>query len=698
MIQSIVMFLLISGKYIDIPHTDVEPHIDGFIEDTWNHADSVDDFIQSVPYEQQLPTERTVVYVLQSNRDLYCAVRCYSASGKPTVHYSENDDYVTLYLDPFGSKSTAYYFKVYASGMNGDGWILDDGRSSDDSWDGVWEKAVKVYDDRYEVEMKIPFKSIRYKKELSEWGINFKRYIASKQETAYWTEVLQVEGNLVSKYGALRNVHPRTSGYYFELYPEFFMRSEKEATDPWKTSVSGSMNLKWDITPQVSLNATTFPDFAQIESDPYTLNLSQYETYLDERRPFFLEGKEIFRMPDFGAGKAFFSPLTIYYSRRIGKSMYHEAVPILGGLKLTGKSQRWNFGFFGTYTDSLETEPHRGFGVLRLQHKLLKTSDIGLLCSGTRARNDDYNYALGFDGVFRSGFHQFIYQTAVSDKNNKKGWALSSGYMGFIKNFLTMGGVSVVHDSFDVGEIGYVPWSGLKKAMLCSGPFKTYSRGFIKNLWIGSGIAVIQVPGDSVNWSTLGLFILNPNFRNNWGCNLELNIGSYYEANMHYVLRAINVSIWGNGAKYGLNIGGNYSYGYNYYRNFLAYQGANWFSFEYNLLPRINVSLSSNIWVEWDTTNTICAMTPVITPRIDFTITPTMTIGIFNECVMTVPETNFSEAEVSTNRLGVLFSWNFQPKSWFYIALNDCRGQDEFGNLQLQNQIGAIKIKYLVYF
>ena len=698
MIQPIVMFLLISGKYVDIPHTEIEPRIDGFIEDTWNHADSVDDFIQSVPYEQQLPTERTVVYVLQSNRDLYCAVRCYSASGKPIVRYSENDDYVTLYLDPFGSKSTAYYFKVYASGMNGDGWILDDGRSSDDSWDGVWEKAVKVYDDRYEVEMKIPFKSIRYKKELSEWGINFKRYIASKQETAYWTEVLQVEGNLVSKYGALRNVHPRASGYYFELYPEFFMRSEKEATNPWKTSVSGGGNLKWDITPQVSLNATTFPDFAQIESDPYTLNLSQYETYFEERRSFFLEGKEIFRMSDFGADKAFFSPLTIYYSRKIGKSMYREAVPILGGLKLTGKSREWNFGLFGAYTDSLETEPQRGFGVLRLQHKLHTTTDIGLICSGTRARNDDYNYALGFDGIFRSGFHQFIYQNAVSDKNNKKGWALSSGYMGFIKNFLTMGGVSVVHDSFDVGEIGYVPWSGLKKAMLCSGPFKTYSRGFIKNLWIGAGIAVIQEPGDSVNWSTLGLLIFNPNFRNNWGCNLELNIGSYYEASIHYVLRAINVSAWGNGAKYGLNIGGNYSYGYNYYRNFLAYQGVNWVLFEYNVLPRLTASLSSNIWMEWDTTNTICAVTPMITPRIDFTVTPTMTLGIFNECVMTVPDANFSEAEVSTNRLGVLFSWNFRPKSWFYIALNDCREQDEFGKIQLRNQIGAIKAKYLIYF
>jgi len=698
MILLIICLLLVNDKSLEMHYVDVEPHIDGFVEDTWRLADSVDDFTQSVPYEKQLPTEHTVVYVLQGKRDLYVAFRCYTVGGKLNVHFSENDDCVTLYLDPFGSKSTAYYFKVYASGMNGDGWILDDGRSSDDSWDGVWYRAARIYDDRYEVEMKIPFKSIRYKKELSEWGINFKRYIVSKQETAYWTEVLQVEGNLVSKYGALRNVQPRASGYYFELYPEFFMRSEKEVTDPWKTNVSGSMNLKWDITSQVSLNATTFPDFAQIESDPYTLNLSQYETYLEERRSFFLEGKEIFRMSDFGAGKGFFSPLAIFYSRRIGKSIYNEVVPVIGGLKLTGKFQKWNLGFFGTYTDSLETEPHRGFGVLRLQHKLLKTSDIGLLCSGTMSHRDDYNYALGLDGVYRSGFHQFIYQTAVSDKNNKKGWALSSGYMGFIKNFLTMGGVSVVHDSFDVGEIGYVPWSGLKKAMLCSGPFKTYSTGFIKNLWIGSAISVIQEPGDSVNWSTVGLLIFNPNFRNNWGCNLELNIGSCYEASIHYVLRAINLSIWGNGAKYGLNIGGNYSYGYNYYRNFLAHQGVNWVSFEYNVLPRLTVSLSSNIWMEWDTTNTICAVTPMITPRIDFTVTPTMTLGIFNECVMTIPETDFSESELCTNRLGFLFSWNFRPKSWFYIALNDCRGQDEFGNLQLQNQIGAVKVKYLLYF
>lgn len=694
----LLFYLAIDHKIVEVKFTQTAPKIDGYIEEIWQTADSAYGFIQCEPYEKSKSLDNTIVYLLQDENNLYCAFRCWAHRHKPVAQFAGNEDFVTLYLDPFGSKTIAYYFKVCASGVISDGWILDDGRSSDDSWDGVWYRAARIYDDRYEVEMKIPFKSIRYKKELSEWGINFKRYIASKQETAYWTEVLQVEGNLVSKYGALRNVHPLASGYYFELYPEFFMRSEKEATDPWKTSVSGSMNLKWDITSQVSLNATTFPDFAQIESDPYTLNLSQYETYLEERRSFFLEGKEIFRMSDFGAGKGFFSPLTIYYSRKIGKSMYREAVPILGGLKLTGKSREWNFGLFGAYTDSLETEPQRGFGVLRLQHKLHTTTDIGLLCSGTRARNDDYNYALGFDGVFRSGFHQFIYQTAVSDNNNKKGWALSSGYMGFIKNFLTMGGVSVVHDSFDVGEIGYVPWSGLKKAMLCSGPFKTYSRGFIKNLWIGSGISVIQEPGDSVNWSTLGLFILNPNFRNNWGCNLELNIGSCYEASIHYVLRAINVSAWGNGAKYGLNIGGNYSYGYNYYRNFLAYQGVNWVSFEYNVLPRLTVSLSSNIWMEWDTTNTICAMTPVITPRIDFTITPTMTISIFNECVMTVPDANFSEAEVSTNRLGILFSWNFRPKSWFYIALNDCRGQDEFGKMQLRNQIGAIKAKYLICF
>ncbi|GAI77788.1 unnamed protein product [marine sediment metagenome] len=222
-------------------------------------------------------------------------------------------------IDTFGSKTTAYYFQVFASGIFQDGWVLDNGRTFDDSWEGVWYRAVKLYDDRFEVEIKIPFKSIRYKKGLVKWGITFVRYTAHNREVVCWNEFLQKEGVLISKYGTLTGINPQATGYYFELYPEGYLRYDKDwVKDTTKFKPSMSLNFKWDLTPQTTLNATVYPDFAQIESDPFELNLSRYPTYLDERRPFFLEGKEIFRMADFG-DMGFFDPLEIFYSRKTGK-------------------------------------------------------------------------------------------------------------------------------------------------------------------------------------------------------------------------------------------------------------------------------------------------------------------------------------------------------------------------------------------
>jgi len=710
-IFALVVVLLTETKSIEVHFTDRAPVIDGVIEEVWQSADSAYDFIQYMPYEKEGPSDLSEVYLLQDASNLYVAFRCWTKNIKPTTQLGGNEDFVVIYIDPFGSKTTAYYFRTAISGCYNDGWILDDARSSDDSWDGVWYRAVKVFDDRYEVEIKIPFKSIRYKKGLSEWGINFKRYICAKQETDYWTEVLQVEGSLVSKYGSLKGINPQATGYYFEIYPEGFFRSDKTKNEMTELKFSGSLNLKWDITPQTTLNATAFPDFAQIESDPFTLNLSQYETYLDERRPFFLEGKEIFRMSDFGEGKGFFTPLRIFYSRRIGKSINSEIVPILGGLKLSGKSKEWSMGVFGAITapvwDSVATdsmidpppiEPERGFGVFRLKRKVFESSDIGLLFSGSAVNSDTYNYGIGLDGVYRSGPNQFILQTALSDKIEKRGWAFSSGYFGFIKNFLTMGGAEVVHDSFDVSDIGYVPWAGLKKFLFFTGPFKMYPKGVLRNLWVGPGIAVIQEPGDTIDWSKLVFFVFNPNFRNNWGFNLEFSGGPYYEADTNYLHRGINFSVWGNGTKYDLWFGGNFSYSYNYYRDYLAYQGYTWHGFEYNIFPRLSLSFESNSWIEWDITDTILAITPMATPRIEFTITPTMSVSFFNEFVFSTPGTDFGDTEFLTNRLGFLFSYNFRPKSWLYIALNDYREISDTSGLPAKNRVGAIKTKYLIYF
>jgi hypothetical protein len=718
--QYLIVFFLIFAerKSMEVRYTDVAPNIDGFIEDTWLAADSAYDFTQFTPYEKTAPTEKTTVYVLQDKDNLYIAFRCYADSIKPVACLTADEDDIRIALDTFGSKTTAYYFLIYASGIFQDGWVLDDGRTYDDSWEGIWYRALKIYDDRWEVEVKIPFKSIRYKKGLDEWGVGFARHMAKNREVSTWGAHSQREDIRVSEYCSLRNMNPQATGYYFELYPEAYLRVDREfyyedsiRTDTTKAKPSVSLNLKWDVTPQATVNATILPDFAQIESDPFSLNLSQYPTYLDERRPFFLEGKEIFRMADFG-DMGFFDPLEIFYSRRIGKSVNDEAVPILGGLKVTNKSKNWNIGMLGAYTNSyLDTvshnidEPHRWFGVLRAKRAVLENSDIGMLFSGMAVDRDNYNYAFGLDGAYRKGSNQLVIQGALSSKkdsvHDKFGWAFDAGYFGFIKNFITFASARVVQDSFDVDDIGFVPWVGEKRFMLATGPYKEYQRGTIRNFFIAPGVVAVQEPGVS-NWSMTGVVEWNTQFRGDWGFDISLNAGRHYEAPqdtvVKYFSRGFCSSFWGRLFNQNINFGCDYSFGWNYMRGYLGYQGENRLSYTYSVAPPLRLGLAAYLWIEWDPDNQIEAIWPMFRPSIDIAFNANMGIRIFDEVVTRTPNSDFSDLEFLWNRIGGLFSWNFLPKSWIYVALNDHREQDEFGDLQPSYQIAAVKVKYLIYF
>lgn len=704
-----LVFLLAveNNKVVEVRFTEQAPKIDGVIEDLWQIADSAYDFIQFEPYEKTEPTERTVVYVLQDENNLYFAFRCYAEQAKPTACLTADEDDIRIGIDSFGSKTTAYYFQVFGSNIYYDGWILDDGRTYDDSWDGVWYRAVKIYEDRSEVELKIPFKSIRYKKGLDEWGVTFARYIAHNRETDQWNEFTHSEGLLVSKFGILKGVNPQAHGYYFEIYPEGYVRNDTYESDDaldslWEnTDVSASLNLKWDLTPQTTLNATFQPDFAQIESDPFTLNLSRYPTYFDERRPFFLEGMDIFRMPDFG-GWGFFDPLEIFYSRRIGKSLNGDAVRILGGLKLTSKSEKWNIGVLGAHTDkyTLEgevIEPKRWFGVMRLRRSIMDNSDVGILFSSTYADSNNYNYALGLDAAYRKGANQFVLQGAVSDKSAKRGWAIDAGYFGYIKNFITFSSVRVISDSFDVSDIGFVPWVGEKQVLLMSGPYKQFDEGGIREYFVAPGIIVIQEPGED-DWSVVGLVEWNTQFRNNWGFDMNVAAGRAYEADTNYIYQGLNLAVWGRLYGNYINFGCDYEYSYNYWRGFLAYQGGNWFSYSYSIIPNLSVGLATNLWIEWGEEGGIIAMWPRLRPQVFIRFNADMNLNLFNELVYATPGTNLGDSELLANRFGLLYAWNFLPKSWLYIALNDYRAQDEFGDLQHQYTISAIKAKYLIYF
>lgn len=718
---ALVLLLMFSAdrKAVEVRYTETAPVIDGHIETTWQQADSAYDFVQFVPYEKTPPSEKTTVYVLQDAENLYIAFRCYADSIKPIACLTADEDDIRIGIDTFGSRSTAYFFQVYASGIFNDGWILDDGRTYDGSWEGVWYRALKIYDDRWEVEIKIPYKSIRYKKGLEEWGVAFARRTAKNRETSTWDEFTQKEDVQISKYGSFKGIDPQATGYYFELYPEAYVRVDRNfyyedtlSTDTTEAKPSVSLNLKWDVTPQATINATVLPDFAQIESDPFSLNLSQYPTYLDERRPFFLEGKDVFRMSDFG-DMGFFEPLEIFYSRRIGKSLNGDAVPILGGLKVTSKSRDWNFGMLGAYTDSyLDTtahdidEPNRWFGAFRAKRSVFDNSDIGLLFSGMAVDTDTRNCALGLDGVYRHGANQLIVQGAVSSMKDslqdKYGLAFDAGYFGFIKNFITIATARVIQDSFDVSHIGFVPWVGTKMFMFGTGPYIEYPRGPIQRFFVAPGITVIQEPFTS-EWSYLGLVEFNTSFRNDWGFDFSLCAGPYHEApypglDTSYFRREAHLSVWGNLLANHVEGGFNYEYGWNYLRSCLAYQGTNRFSYSYSIIPQLSAGLSVWHWIEWDDQNEIIYTWPMFRPRIDVRFNAAMSLAIFDEIVTRTPGADFGQLEYLWNRVGVLYSWNFRPKSWIYIALNDHREQDQFGALKPAYQIAAVKAKYLIYF
>jgi hypothetical protein len=719
----LVFFMLFAErKSVEAHFTEIAPNVDGEIEDIWLAADSAYDFVQFIPYEKTAPSEKTVVYVLQDKENLYIAFRCYADSIKPIACLTADEDDIRIGIDTFGSKNTAYWFQVFGSGIYHDGWILDNGHTYDDSWEGVWYHALKMYDDRWEVEVRIPFKSIRYKKGLDEWGVTFARYMAQNREISLWDEFSQREDVIVSKFSTLKKINPQATGYYFEIYPEAYLRVDRQfyyedsvRTDTTKIKPSASLNFKWDVTPQTTINATILPDFAQIESDPFSLNLSQYPTYLDERRPFFLEGKEIFRMADFG-DMGFFDPLEIFYSRRIGKSVNDEAVPILGGLKVTNKSKDWNIGMLGAYTESyLDTiahdidEPNRWFGVLRAKRAILENSDIGILFSGMAVDRDQYNYAFGLDGAYRQGSSQFVVQGALSSRkdslHDKFGWAFDAGYFGFIKNLITFASARVVQDSFDVSAVGFVPWVGEKKFLLTTGPFKEYQRGLVRHFFITPGVVAIQERGVS-DLSVAGMLEINTEFRNDWGFDIGGGAGRHHEApyypdddtTISYTARHLYSSFWGRLFNQNVNFGFNYEYSWNYMRGYLGYQGENRVSYTYSIIPQLRLGLASNLWIEWNPNNEIEAIWPIFRPSIDLQFNATTVLRIFDEIVTQTPGTDFGELEFLWNRIGVLFSWNFMPKSWIYIALNDHREQDQFGDLQPIYQIAAVKAKYLIYF
>ena len=690
-----VIFLFIFEiSTIEAHYTPVAPVIDGRIDSIWNIADSVTQFTQSSPHPGKPASEPTTVWILYDDANLYVAYRCETSGRKPVACLSGSEDGIWLDIDTFNDKTTAYGFYVGASGSESDDIVLDDGRNTDCSWNGVWFSKVKVYPESYIVEIKIPFRSIRYKNGLKKWGINFNRWIYKTKESVWWTPVKQEEGLRVSRFGELTGINPGVKGHGVEIYPVGFVKQEKY--EETSTYPSAGLNLSFRITPDVKLLGTINPDFGQIEADPYTLNLSKYETYLAERRPFFVEGSEHFKPSSFESGSGFYSPIDVFYSRRMGKRLTTgEEVPISIATKVIGKSKSWDIGGLFARTEKLKDEPQAYWTITRYKHQLFKNSSIGVLYAG-KETGKGYARALDLDGALRTRKSQFLYQIIGSNANNKHGFGINAGLKLMGKGYLLMGSGCWLSDSLDINEIGYMPnmIAGERKILLFAGPMKFYKKGVLQSLCYGIGGAVSKEPQEE-NLSNQFTLFLNPCFRNKWGFSFNTTFGKTYEADTSYSSKSLNLCVWsGGGRRWNTNFGFWYGYTWNYPREWLAWQGSNWLWTSYSITSKLSISASANSWIEFNPEGKFESMSSSIAPGIGYSFTKDISLSLYSEFV---PLTDRNSTELFSARISFLWSWKVAPKSYVYIAFNDYRERTS-QTFQEKECIGMIKLKYLFYF
>lgn len=349
--------------------------LDGRIDEpAWAHADVAGDFVQQYPTPDAAPTQRTEARVLYDHDALYVAMRMFDshpdsiAATLARRDYTGYSDWAQVVIDSYHDRRTAFRFAVNPAGVRKDVFEFDD-TDEDVGWDAVWEAAAHIDSLGWTAELRIPLSQLRYGASSGEqtWGIEFIRDIARRDERDNWAPIPADFSAFVSRFGALRGLSGMGGARRVELQPYTLARVARAPGSPadpfWsRNALSGGVgaDLKYGITSNLTLTATINPDFGQVEADPSKVNLSAFELFLDERRPFFTEGSDIFGFPialDWTLRNNYFGDDRPFYSRRVGRAPegkvpddaafrdVPEATTILGAAKLSGKTRDgWSVG------------------------------------------------------------------------------------------------------------------------------------------------------------------------------------------------------------------------------------------------------------------------------------------------------------------------------------------------------------------
>lgn len=442
--------------------------VDGALDEAvWKGPGAVERFVQANPQQGAEPSQRTEVRVAYDDDALYVGARMWDTRPDSIVarlarrdNGSGSDDFIVC-LDTFRDRRTGYYFGITAAGTLLDGVLLNDGWD-DDSWDGVWSGRVRRDSQGWTAELRIPFSQLRFASGPNTvWGINFSRDISRRNEADKLVFTPRGESGFVSRFPEFTGLDGLRTVRAVDVMPYTTAKSEHLVHDPDDPFHDGSdfspaagVDVRTSLGSNLTLNASVNPDFGQVEIDPAVVNLSDVESYFEEKRPFFTEGLSVFRCGMNGASDYWgfnWPEPTFFYSRRIGRApggglpgdaVYADvpvATRILGAVKITGQPRPgFDFGTLHAVTQreradysradgtrgSAAVEPLSYYGVLRgLKSFNRERQGLGLMALETARAFD----GTGLDDQFdRNGFVTTMDGWTALD--GKKDW-VASGYV-----------------------------------------------------------------------------------------------------------------------------------------------------------------------------------------------------------------------------------------------------------------------------
>lgn len=388
-----------------VPRIETAPVIDGRLnEPAWDDAAVIDDFTQVDPREGAEPTERTVIRLLYDRDAFYIGIRAHDSRPDGVLvkelqrdERQNGSDWVAVVLDTFFDQRNGFFFQINPGGARRDALVEDQSNIRYD-WDGLWDGRAVRDDKGWSAEIAIPFKTVSFNPDSSRWGFNAQRFIRRKNETIRWRAAKQDRSIISLQHaGVLRGLYDRDQGLGVDVKPSLtFRHRDNSRTGTQGLDIEPALDVFYKPHPTVTAALTLNTDFAQTEVDERRVNLTRFPLFFPEKRAFFLQDAGIF---DFGGLNR--SPLP-FFSRRIGIGPRGGEQEIRAGLKVTGRTQRFNFGLLDVQMADDPTLGSKNLAVGRLSANVLEESTVGIVATRGDPTTTGDNRLIGADFNYRN--------------------------------------------------------------------------------------------------------------------------------------------------------------------------------------------------------------------------------------------------------------------------------------------------------